>query len=79
VLLFIVLLVANLLVANVIYNLYKAEKGTPIWESVKSNVVYNYLKPKRSSNPGYASVTVHNSDSDAGTVSTGEEAADASN
>jgi hypothetical protein len=65
VLLFFVLLVANLLVANVVYNLCVAEKGTPIWESVKSNVVYNLLhKPHKSSADAYGMVKVLGEDSD---------------
>jgi hypothetical protein len=78
VLLFFVLLVANLLVANVVYNLCVAEKGTPVWESVKSNVVYNLLqKPHKSSADGYGMVTVLSDDSDSESASVEAAPADA--
>jgi hypothetical protein len=68
---FIVLLVANLLVANVVYNLSVAEKGTPVWESVKSNVVYKlFHKPQKRSADAYGmmKVLVYDSDSESASV-----------
>lgn len=35
------LLLADLIVANVVYNFWVAERGTPIWASLTSNVVWD--------------------------------------
>ncbi|MHC4476487.1 MAG: hypothetical protein ACYTEL_12625 [Planctomycetota bacterium] len=68
-----VLVLANLMVANVIYNVSVAEKGTPLSESIKATVVCKLFKTKESRAAGYGFVCISSDDANRPTGRVGDE------